>query len=228
MDCRTFHRKLEDYLEGGLDFPARFGMERHAKQCLACEKDISTALNLRQMAREMQRTSAPPDFENSLLARIQVEKARRHFWQVRDLWLFGFDGFSWRVAGVTALATMLMVGGLTYYLSVTGTDRSNAPQIAAGDVTKSPSARSAAATPIAAGMTEGVPRGGVSSLNVGRLSSLFTDSWVTPYADPSDSGFVDILVPVSGDRQLIMQLPRTIRMRFDQPSREHFIRNVSH
>jgi len=42
MNCRTFHRTLEDYLEGGLDFSGRFGMERHARQCLSCGSRFTT------------------------------------------------------------------------------------------------------------------------------------------------------------------------------------------
>ena len=46
MDCRTFNKKLEDYLEGGLDFPGRFGMERHAGHCFACGKTVADAQKL--------------------------------------------------------------------------------------------------------------------------------------------------------------------------------------
>ena len=40
--------------------------------------------------------------------------------------------------------------------------------------------------------------------------------------------YSEYLVPVSGDRQIILQLPGTIRMRVVQPSRDFYIRNVSH
>ena len=236
MDCRTFHRKLEDYLQDGLDFPARFGMERHAKQCYACEKDVTAALSLRQMARDLRRIGAPADFEASLLARIQTEKSCRRFWQLRELWLFGFEGFSWRVASVTALVTVLLVGTVAYLNFGTRLDRPTASQNMGRLTTLSPernAAQSAAVfgLPLPEGLEVSKPGaflGGASAVNIKKSGQIGRNDWATPVAEPADSGYIEFLVPFSGDRQLIMQLPRTIRMRYDQPSREYFIRNVSH
>jgi hypothetical protein len=236
MDCRTFHRKLEDYLQDGLDFPARFGMERHAKQCYACEKDVTAALSLRQMARDLRRVGAPADFEASLLARIQTEKSGRRFWQLRELWLFGFEGFSWRVASVTALVTVLLVGTVTYLKFGTRLDRPTASQTMGRLTAPSPERKATQGTaafdlPSAEGLGLFKPLaslGGASAVNIKKAGQISPDNWATPVAEPVDSGYIEFLVPFSGDRQLIMQLPRTIRMRYDQPSREYFIRNVSH
>ena len=235
MDCRTFHRRLEDYLEGGLDFPGRFGMERHAKQCYACEKDVNEALRLRQMAHELSRVVAPPDFEASLLARIRNERPPRRFWQRRSWWLYGFEGFSWRVASVTALITVFVVGTVSYIHLRPGLNHPSQPR-ASVESPASPrmeanpgvTVKEAGSTPDGArDLTNAAPqRASASGLEgAGRAGR---DKWTTPFADPADSEFVEFLVPVSGDRQLIMRLPRTIRMRLDQPSREYFIRNVSH
>jgi anti-sigma factor RsiW len=213
MDCRTFHRKLEDYLEGGMDFAARFGMERHAKQCLACEKDVTTAVALRQMARELQRVSAPEEFETALLVRIQTEKAHRRFWKLRSWWFYGMESGSWRVAGVTALVTMLVVGVLTYVHF--GRMDQGAVAQAPGEISQSADAGAIGAA-------------GMSSTS-GAVSVTSDDGrWITQLPDPNDSDFVDILIPVSGDRQLIFRLPRTIRMRYGQLSQDYFIRNISH
>ncbi len=65
MNCRTFHRTLEDYLEGGLDFSGRFGMERHARQCLSCGKEMSDAQQLRRMVSEFSALRRP------LISRLQ-------------------------------------------------------------------------------------------------------------------------------------------------------------
>ena len=229
MDCRTFHRKLEDYLEGGMDFPARFGMERHAKQCFACEKEVNTAIRLRQMTRDMRRVGAPADFEAALLARMQKERSKRSFQQVRDFLRYGFEGFSWRVAGATALVTILVVGTLGYIYLGGRTDpaasmRMENPGLPGPDHGQ---------TTVEA-QTAGIVPGDAAALRGASAFDLVTgnrfgwDSWATPYADPRDSEFVDILVPGPIGQQLIMQLPRTIRMRYGQPSREYFIRNVSH
>jgi hypothetical protein len=223
MDCRTFHRKLEDYLEDSLDFPGRFGMERHAKQCYSCEKAVNGALSLRQLARDMKRVSAPQDFEAALLVRIRKEKSRRRLFLFRDWWLFGLEGFSWRVAGVTAVVTMLVVGTVGYIHFGGRTDPPSAPTASV----------ESQANPLPERTMEGAAvniaeLGGMADGRTGRVNRLGLDNWAVPYAEPGDSDFVEFLVPVAGDRQLILQVPRTIRMRYQQPTREYFIRNVSH
>ncbi len=229
MDCRTFHRKLEDYLEGGLDFAGRFGMERHAKQCYACEKEVDAALSLRQLARDLRKVDAPVDFEKSLLARLQDEDSHRRFWKIRDLWHYGFEGFSWRVASVTALVTVLIVGTVGYIHLGMLTSRPAGSQAATGNAANQDIEKGAVVNQAAAGVPgDATALSGLSALDIGSFSRFGRDNWAIPYAEPGDSDFVDILVPGSGGQQLIMQLPKTIRMRYGQPSREYFIRKVSH
>jgi hypothetical protein len=64
MDCRKFHRDLEDYLEDGLDFSSRFGVERHAQQCIHCGKVLSNAQQLRRMTRQIEKVKAPSEGAN--------------------------------------------------------------------------------------------------------------------------------------------------------------------
>jgi hypothetical protein len=232
MDCRTYHRRLEDYLEGGMDFPARFGMERHARQCYACEKHVTEALHLRQRTRELARVGAPADFETSLLAKIREEKARHRFWKLESFWVYGFDRLSWRTAGAAATAVVLIAGAVT--LSRFGVryfetefrqspDRTHLEQRYPGEGGDPASVPSRLGTP-----GWGDPGNSGGALNVGASGYFGRDAWAIPYSEPGDSDYWEFLVPVSGDRQLIMRLPRTIRMRYDQPSQEYFIRNVSH
>ena len=110
MDCRTFHKRLDDYLEGGLDFPGRFAMERHAKQCFGCERDIAAALRLKQMVQGIGRVAALADFEAALLARIRLDASRHRFWKLQSLWWYGFENLSWRKVGVGAAAVVLFAG----------------------------------------------------------------------------------------------------------------------
>lgn len=229
MDCRTFHRKLEDYLEGGLDFPGRFAMERHARQCYACEREINGALSLRQAARGLRKVAAPADFERSLLARIQGEKSRFRFRKIRNLWLYSFEGFSWRVAGVTALITVLFVGTLGYLHFEALTNRPAGSQAAMGRGADQDTERGPEQNQAAVGQPgDTAALSSLSAIDVRNFSRFGRDTWAIPYAEPGDADFIDIVVPGPDGQQLIMQLPRTIRMRYGQPSREYFIRNVSH
>jgi len=232
MDCRSFHKRLEDYLEGGMDFPARFGMERHAKQCYACEKHVADALRLRQRARELARVAAPVDFESALLAKIQVEKARHRFWKLDSLLLYGFERISRRAAVATAAAAVLIAGtAITLWLGP-GYFRTDPAQVTGGAQLEpgypgeGEALQAGAARLAPARWGDSAVMGG--SVTLGASGLFSRDNWAIPYAEPGDSEYFEFLVPVSGERQLIMRLPKTIRMRYDQPSREFFIRNVSH
>jgi hypothetical protein len=55
-----------------------------------------------------------------------------------------------------------------------------------------------------------------------------TDELTVELSNPSESDYVEYLVPGPGNRPVIMRLPNTIRMKYGQASEEHFIRNVSH
>ena len=230
MNCRTFHRQLEDYLEGGLDFPARFGMERHAKQCFACEKDVSEAQDLRRMARELQRVVAPANFEAQLLAKIRADKAQHRFWKLRSFFLFGLDPLRWRTIGAVAATVVVVAGAILLFnfgpwfngampgqsdvmvQSTTPLSGENDNRAVGGSGMLS-SAAGAASAPTMMGYPSGF---------------LGSDPWARPYVEPGDSEYIEYLIPVSGDRQLVMRLPKIIRIRYDQPSQEYFIRNVSH
>jgi hypothetical protein len=48
------------------------------------------------------------------------------------------------------------------------------------------------------------------------------------YVDPADLGYFEYAIPGSGDRRLIMRLPKAIREQYGQTSEDYFIRHVSH
>jgi len=235
MDCRTFHKRLEDYLDGGMDFPGRFAMERHARQCFGCERDIAEALRLKQMVRDIGRVAAPADFETALLVRIRTDTSRRRFWKLQSLWWYGFENLSWRKVGVGAAAIVLVAGIISLVHFGNGfnppismqSPGGGPPQAAAGKSGNVPGAGSA--FPAREGLpSRGDKLAGFSPVAVDGAGFRVQDQWATPYLEPDDLDFFEFLVPVSGDRQLILQLPRTIRMRYAQPSRDYYIRNVSH
>ena len=105
MDCRDFHRNLEDYLDGGLDFAGRLGVERHAEQCFACGKELADARGLRLLTASLVRVKAPADFEARVRREIALRKSRGIFAGIRDYLDFGFE---WRRAAfAAALCAML-------------------------------------------------------------------------------------------------------------------------
>jgi len=234
MDCRKFQKKLEDYLEGGLDFPGRFGMERHAQQCFGCGHVLGDAQKLGQMARELKRVSAPPNFEAEILNRIHAQGGRSRFWSLRRFWIYGFDYPSWRLVALGASALAFLGFGIfitAYWVSHdhqtpaslvpstptsvlssrenTGFDPANLRPSANYD-----SADAKNSAPVT--LSPSRKRGGYSIEEEGFAGQI----------EPSE--YEDYLVPGPGDRQMIVRLPKTIRMRYGQPSEDYYIRNVSH
>lgn len=238
MDCRKFHRNLEDYLEGGLDFPGRFGMERHAQQCLSCGKTVADAQKLSQMARQLGRVGAPADFEASLLRRIQSESVRRPIW--KSWWpLLSFLEFPVRRFALVGGLTLLLAGvGFFFATRWTGTDNpgSSVPISVKSATPVSPDSGPVPTSASAAFQTETAKQ---PPTLPGHLipDQDAVDPMPRGYAmerppavhlESADSDYVEYLVPGPGNRQFIMRLPKTIRMRYGQPSEEYFIRKVSH
>jgi hypothetical protein len=115
MDCRKFHQNLEDYLEDGLDFPGRFGMERHAQQCIRCSKEMAGAQRLRRMVREMDRVKAPSNFELSVLNEIGRFKTHGRFSGLRRFWFYGFEWASVRKLALASSCLAVLAFGIFYF-----------------------------------------------------------------------------------------------------------------
>ena len=115
MDCNKFHQNLEDYLEDGLDFPGRFGMERHAQQCIRCGKEMAGAQQLRRMMSEMDRVKAPSNFESSVLNEIGKLKARSRFFNFKRWWFYGFELPSARKLALASSCVAVLAFGIFYF-----------------------------------------------------------------------------------------------------------------
>jgi hypothetical protein len=112
MNCRAFHKNLEDYLQDGLDFSNRFAIERHAQQCIGCGKDLSDAIELRRIVLDLKQVDAPADFESSLLDKIGMCKAHSRFSGIRRFWIYGPEWLSWRKLTVASSGLAVLVLGI--------------------------------------------------------------------------------------------------------------------
>jgi hypothetical protein len=233
MDCRTFHKNLEDYLEGGLDFAGRFGMERHAQQCIRCGKELRDAERLSRMVSELKRVRAPLDFESSLIDEIGKRKLKARDGGIGRLRFFAPYQVSWRQLALAASG--LAVLGLGIFLSqrqaeppkaatslpppeiVEKADGADTHTDASGEISvlTHPVERADAKTLDAAGIPQ---QSDIPSLE-------FVGSGDAPEAE-----YVEHLIMGEDGRPVKIQLPmpRQIRMQYGQMSEEYFIQNVSH
>jgi hypothetical protein len=217
MDCRTFNNRLEDYLEDRFDFPGRFAMERHAQQCFRCGKTLADAQELHRLTRQYQRVTAPPDFEKALMRRIQTENLRPR----RSI--LGFYWPVWKLATAGTLAMAFLAAALFLLRPLpeksnesASTTNPKLPAVDPANAIPSPPVLVSARTPQVTGNSRPAPQSPESAASDYPLESV----------DAPD--FVEVLVPGPGDRMRVVRLPRTIRMRYGQPSEQYFIRNVSH
>jgi hypothetical protein len=229
MNCRNFHRNLEDYLEGSLDFPGRFGMERHAQQCIGCGKEMAGAQRLHQMASELNRVKAPSNFESSVLEEIGKRKYHRRFFSVQRFWIYGPAWPSWRkmILASSSLAA-LALGIFLVSRRAIPEQASFPPQIAnkpeklAAAVQIDPVVNANAYLPKQAAASE-APR--VAKKVRG---SPFLEREILQDQEAAETEFVELMMMGQDNRPVPIRLPRKIRMQYSHPSEESYIWNVSH
>jgi hypothetical protein len=230
MDCRKFHRILEDYLEDGLDFSGRFGMERHAQQCIGCGKVLSDAQQLRRMARRLDKVKAPENFETTVLEEIGKSQARGHFFWLRRFWLYGFDVPSARRLGVAASCLAVLVAGVLY-LSPTLNDRATSeipPALVSPELAKSggntvpvPETPTVAAQP-SHSFRVNVPQVRRTPEPSEQAFEQMVDHEV------ADTDYLEFQVIGPNNQPVSFRWPNKYRVRYGQTPEEYFLRNVSH
>jgi hypothetical protein len=226
MDCKTFRRNLEDYLQGDLDFAGRFGIERHAQHCIGCGKDLADAQKLSRAARSMDKIAAPFSFETDLLRRIESRGLRRRplLWKLQYHWPEWISGRA--LAWAAPALALIVAAGLLW----TGIDRQTIESPATAEI---PLPR--ASVPVQAAGGPALPVGPLEGASA-RLSRTGKPDSVWPveseapawFAEPTGTEYVEYTVPDEAGRPVVMRLPKTIRIRHVLPSEEYFIRNVSH
>ena len=235
MDCRTFHRKLEDYLEGGLDFSGRFAMERHAQQCISCGKEMRDAQQLRQMVSELQRVKAPADFEASVLREIAIRKVNGRFSGIRRFWIYGFEWPSWRKMAM-ASSSLAVLGLAIFFVSHrTIPDRISSPVSIAAQPAKTIIKAEEPKADLAANINTPVPKKPAAKEAI-KLAKRVRPPDPTKEAlleeqNTPDIDYVEYMMTTGPDNHAVpvrMTLPKAIPLRYRQISQEYFIQNASH
>ena len=221
INCRTFAKKLEDYLQDGLDFSGRFAVERHARQCIACSKQLADALRLRQMAKDLQRVKAPANFESALVARIANSRTRPEIPLFGRFWMYGRERSLLRnlllaSAGVVIIA---IVASYWYLRSSPHAEAVSNMEVAEFEELNSRTTQKL-------DFHLKLPQApGTETEN--ELSS-FEPELLRPGMESAETDYVEHVFPGPNNLPLTVRLPRTIHVQLGQASEEYFIRNVSH
>jgi len=240
MNCKTFHRNLEDYLEGGLDFSGRFGMERHAQQCIGCGKEMSDAQRLRRMVSELQRVKAPANFEASVLSEIGTRKVQGRFSGFRGLWIYGFEWPSFRKLALATSCLAVLCLGIFYAIHTSNFNQASPPPQIASKPPAAPievkEAKAAPGTKLETPeptkpMVVETPKLAKRSQPPAVLEEeQVPDQDMRDLREAQDMEYVEYVMPGLDSRPVPVRLPlpKKIPVRYGQMSEEYFIRNVSH
>jgi hypothetical protein len=235
MDCRTFHRRLEDYLEDSLDFAGRFGMERHAQQCIGCGKELANAQRLRRMVSGLKPVKAPPDFEASVINEIGRRELEARSSGIRRFWIYGLSWPSWRKLALAS--SSLAILGLGMFFSLRLTTPGN-PDSASRLTTEKQEIVPVSRVNAKSNTNESADHS-ASPVRIKAETSKVVQApqpavppqWeYVPEQEAADAEYVEHMVVGADGRPVTIQLPmpRKIRMQYHQMSEEYFIQNVSH
>jgi hypothetical protein len=230
MDCRKFHRNLDDYLDDGLDFSSRFGIERHAQQCAGCGRVIADAQRIRRMAHQLERVKAPVDFESRLLEEIGKRNALARFPGLRRFWLFGFDMPSH--GRIVFVSSCLAVAALGIFFLYPYLFNRAAPESHPAMVAAEPTLDDQREDPMPMATTAVVlpdPGANVKVPKIEKVSKLAPPE-VEQMAErePAETDYVEFQVVGPDNRPVTFRWPNKVRTRYGQTPEEYFIRNVSH
>ncbi len=234
MDCRTFQKHLEDYLEGGLDYSGRFGIERHSQQCFLCGKEMASALELRKKAREIRRVSAPGDFESAVLDRIQKDERHLSYKRLRWAWMYREEWPLRRAFAAGVFGFMLLAIGAVYFVRwpvpLSLDPESSVPRVFTQESIGLQSGETGTGPEFPISRVDSKTQVAFDEPALLPLFDTYSsdENYVLEWVEPADSEFKEYMVPGPDNRQMIMRLPETIRMRYSHPSEDYFIQYVSH
>ncbi len=72
MECQTFARRVQDYLDGELDTEDTRAMDDHAAGCRRCDVSLVQYRALFRILNRLAPEPAPPGFEDAVLLQLQL------------------------------------------------------------------------------------------------------------------------------------------------------------
>jgi hypothetical protein len=231
MNCSAFHKNLEDYLQGGLDFGGRFGMERHAQQCFSCGKELGDAQNLRRMVAGLTCVKAPADFEAGVREAIARRRTQGLFHRFRNYWNYSLEWPS-RQRMAWAASTLAILGFGLFFAMHKDTMRPTPPMAAIEHQSMPmPASIPAKIEPKKAPKVSTVQMPAMAKIQRPLQEEIETEPAMPEIFQDQEYPrvqSVDYLLVGPDNQPRPERLPNRLYMQYGPPSTEHFIRNVSH
>lgn len=105
MNCSTFDRRVNEYLDGALNPDEAVALERHAGECASCRALLAQERMLRRSLRELPAPEPSEAFFDRALAQAALDDRRRRGW-------------NWRLPGIglalAASVTLVFAVGVLY------------------------------------------------------------------------------------------------------------------
>lgn len=227
MNCRTFQKNLEDYLENSLDFAGRFGMERHAQQCIRCGREMAGAQRLSQLVRGMPKVKTPRNFESNVLNEIGKRKQHSRFPMFRRILVFGFDMPSWRQYAFAASVVLVLGLGFIFWRNLETRNPSQPSGWADVEAVENPVTDRTEQDRIPS-MASTVAPGENTILNADGVADNISEEGSFLDYSTNQSKYREYRAIGPDNLPVIIPLPDRIQMQVTPPPEAYFIRNVSH
>ena len=227
MDCRSFHKNLDDYLQDGLDFAGRFGMERHAQQCFDCGKELEDAQNLRRLAAGLARVKAPANFESGVSESIARRRTHGFLHNLRNYWSFSFEWPTWQRTALATSALVVLGFGLFFAMHRETLQPTPPPAVVETLPAPGPENNDSIQTPVIPASREQT----IAEIQKGMQAVSGSESETPEVFKDGElprAQSVDYLLVGPDNQPAPDRMPNKIYMRYGPPSEEYFISNVSH
>ena len=203
MNCRTFRVKLQDYLDHVLEDGIVQEMKQHSISCQDCSAFEQQWLWISKMTQDLPRLEAPSNFEVRLRARLRKESPRLPaFW-------FPFPTPAFRFA---ALGILFLVAGLSAFFLY--------PRHKTGEMQVTSSQPKNTAYPVS------VP---ASARMVEYSEPALMGDWPPEIQLRGEGGeYVEYLLKGTGKDEIMVRMPKTIRVKPPGENDQSYFRYISH
>jgi hypothetical protein len=227
MKCRTFEKQLQDYLDSILEDVQTEEMKQHASSCSACSGLLRRWIRTSEAVRSLPQVESQPDLEIVLRRRLKNEKTPGHWFS----WVF-VPKLAYQMISVGLLG--VAIGSAVFYLfqPTEPTETQVAAPIHKSEeagiskplppssIPKESRSAERGAYPVGIPVASGMPESAFDPTEVNWSSEAFL-------RDPNGE-YVEYLLKGTGQEEILVRMPKVIRVRPPVENDQGYFRYISH